>query len=465
MNKFLLVGLFLIISISDPLSAQQKNLDQTEKESNKIFWKAGVARALITPRENMWMSGYAAREKPAEGKLHDLWVKALAIEDEKGNRALFIATDIIGFSRELSLAICKRLQQDFHLDRSNILLSSSHTHSGPVVNKNLYDIYPPFDDYQKTQIEENLQELEDQVVNCAHHALSSLSPARISSGVGIARFAVNRRNNNAEDVLYKSDLAGPSDYTVPVLKVSESDGNINALVFGYACHATTLGINLWSGDYPGYAQIEIEKSFPGATALFFAGCAGDQNPIPRSTVPLAEQYGNELAEAVKRVLKEPMKELAPKLSTNYKEIELAFSDPLSIEELNEVINTSPPYQQRWASKLIRKIQDQQVLPESYPFYPVQSWQLGDQLLIALGGEVTVDYAINIKKTWGNDLFVAAYSNDVMAYIPTVRILEEGGYEGNTSMRAYGQPATWSPEIEKKILDEVGRQVEILKQSD
>src|SRR5207249_11303240 len=49
-------------------------------------WKAGVAVQVITPTEPMWMSGYAARNKPAEGKLQDLYVKALALEDPSGGR-------------------------------------------------------------------------------------------------------------------------------------------------------------------------------------------------------------------------------------------------------------------------------------------------------------------------------------------------------------------------------------------
>jgi hypothetical protein len=342
------------------------------------------------------------------------------------------------------------------------MLTASHTHSSPVVNRNLFDIYPPFDDEMKKKVEENLKFLEDRIVQCAGQALNNLKPARVSTGVGIARFAVNRRNNKESEVLNTSDLAGPYDHTVPVIKVSDAALNPVAVIFGYACHATTLWGNHYSGDYPGYAQVELEKSFPGITALFFAGCGGDQNGIPRGTVPLAEQYGNELAEAVKRVLKEPMSEQEPKLSTLYNEIELPFSDPLSIDELTHIIENSHPYQQRWARKLIQKLNSGETIPENYLCYPAQTWQLGNQILIALGGEVVVDYAHKLKNKWGNDLFIAAYANDVMAYIPSERVLKEGGYEGDFSMRAYGQPATWAPGVEKLILSEVDRQIKTLK---
>jgi hypothetical protein len=304
--------------------------------------------------------------------------------------------------------------------------------------------------------------LEATVVKCAGQALNSMAPAKLSTGVGIARFAVNRRNNPASEVLHAAELKGPTDHTVPVIRVCRANEEPMALLFGYACHATCLDICQWSGDYPGFAQIELENSLPGATAMFFAGCAGDQNPVPRRSVPLAAQYGEELSAAVKRVLKEPMKELEPCLVTQYHEIELAFSDPLAIDSLQAIAEAGPPYQTRWAEHLISRIEDGPDLPATYPHYPVQSWLIGDQRFLMLGGEVVVDYAFRLRESWGEDLIIAAYTNDVMAYIPSERVLLEGGYEGNTSMRAYGQPSTWKPGIEDVIILEVNRQLERLQ---
>ena len=441
--------------------AQSQGINSGIEKSNVGSWKAGVASAIITPKENMWMSGYAAREKPADGALHDLWVKALAIEDENGNRSVFITSDLIGLSRDLSHSICEQIQKNQKLKRSQIIISSSHTHSGPVINSNLKLIYLEFSKEQLKQISSYRTFLEKTIIQCVDAAFTDMQPARISSGIGIARFAVNRRNNVPNDVLHSNDLEGPSDHTVPVLSVNLVDGDLMSLVFGYACHCTTLSINQWNGDYAGFAQIELEKKYPGSTAMFYASCAGDQNPEPRGLVEQAEQYGIELAAAVTRVLKGPMNSLNPELQTNYEEIELQFSEPYSIKEFNAVIAEDPEWQKRWARHYLSKIEKGEKLKQSYRHYPVQSWRIGKQLLISLGGEVVVDYAIRLKETWGNDLFIAAYSNDVMAYIPSERVLEEGGYEGNTSMRAYGQPSTWAPGIENKIVTEVGRQLEIL----
>ena len=452
--RLLLCQVFLV-SLVHPVLAQEL---QKTPEVNE-WWKAGVARAVITPQEYIWMAGYAARDKPAEGKLHDLWAKALALEDAHGNRVLLITTDVIGFGRDLSVSICDRLVREYHMARRNIILSSSHTHSGPVINSNLEKIYPPFDDNQRKQIENNQSFIEDQIITVAGRAISSLAPARISSGVGIARFAVNRRENPWDDEsLYSPELNGPSDHVVQVLKVADPSDKPIAVVFGYSCHATTLDINKWSGDYPGFTQIELEKTYPGLTSMFFAGFGADQNPLPRREVSLAKQYGRELAIAVERVMEEPMKTLSSAIQTNYKEMELALSPPPTIEKLESVLEEGADWQKRWAETIKEKLASGEAFPDSYPYYPVQSWQLGEQTLVVLGGEVVVDYAFALRDTLGNDLMLMGYANDVMTYIPSERILKEGAYEGETSMWVYGHHGTWVPGIEEKIVHEVIRQV-------
>ena len=104
-------------------------------------WKAGVAKIAITPEHSMWMSGYAARTKPAEGKLHDLWAKALVLEDPAGHRAVLVTMDLVGIDRRLSVAVCEELRKKYHFSRDAVMLSVSHTHCGPVVRGNLEAMY------------------------------------------------------------------------------------------------------------------------------------------------------------------------------------------------------------------------------------------------------------------------------------------------------------------------------------
>src|ERR1043165_7133156 len=94
-------------------------------------WKAGVAKVNITPEQYMWMSGYAARNKAAEGKMTDLWAKALAIEDPAGKRAVLVTLDLVGIERTLSNSVRDKLEKKYGLDRTQVAINCSHTHSGP----------------------------------------------------------------------------------------------------------------------------------------------------------------------------------------------------------------------------------------------------------------------------------------------------------------------------------------------
>jgi hypothetical protein len=281
-----------------------------------------------------------------------------------------------------------------------------------------------------------------------------MSPVELYAKNGVTRFQVNRRNNNEQTLAQQTELKGPNDYAVPVIKVIDPQGNTRAIVFGYACHPTTLNDYQWCGDYPGFAQIELEKMYPGTVAMFFFFACADQNPLPRRTVPLAKQHGLTLAAAVDRVLQEPMKKLSPVLLTAYSEIDLPLTTPPQREELTNIAKESQiEFHKRWASRLLEQINKGQELIKSYP-YPVQIWNIGGQALISMGGELVVEYAIGFKRIYGQDIFVMAYSNDVMGYIPSLTILREGGYEGDLSQRVYGLPSVWSEEIEPLIYKEI-----------
>ena len=442
-RNLLLMALFLAVSISMSLHAEN---------AIETHWKAGVARADITPQEPLWLAGYAARNHPAEGMLHSLWVKALALEDASGNRSLLITADILGFPKDIADPICDRIGQEYQLDRDQIILSASHTHSAPVIGNSLRCMYT-YNDEDAVKIMEYAAWLEDRVVQLAGEALDNLQPAALFSGNGIARIAVNRRNNKEGELLPTSTLSGPQDHAAPTLKITDASGTIRAILFGYACHATVLSDYVWCGDYPGFAQVALETTYPDATALFFAGCGADQNALPRRSVGLAKQYGDTLASAVERVLSEPMQALEASLTTAYSEVELALEQAPDAATLKERIANTGGYEHYCNQWLLDKLEREETLPVTYP-YPVQLWQLGAQTLVTLGGEVTVPYAIGIKERLGQDTFVMGYANDLMAYIPSEIILEEGGYEGQTSQLIYGMPNKWKPGLEAQILEAV-----------
>jgi hypothetical protein len=430
-------------------------------------WKAGVAKVNITPDNLMWMSGYGNRTKPAEGKLQDLWAKALVLEDAQGHRGVLVTMDLVGIDRELSVAVRDEVQKKYGLPREAVVLNASHTHTGPVVGNNLRAMYF-FDDAQRKLVTEYAQALRPKLVAVVGEALANVAPARIEWGIGYTTFAVNRRNNKEPDVpalREKGLLKGPVDHAVPVLSVRDAEGRIRAIVYGYACHATVFSFQLWSGDYPGFAQLDLEKAHPGAVALFWAGCGADQNPLPRRTVAHGEEYGRQLADAVEAVRRSPMTPLRGTLAMAYREIELPLADLPSREQIVQDTTSTNRYVASRAKLLLDQLAQKGSLRGTYP-YPVQVWQLGPDLtFIALGGEVVVDYALRLKKELGRDkTWIAGYSNDVMAYIPSLRVLKEGGYEGGGAMLYYGLPAVWGPRVEELIVAAVHEQVKNVRGS-
>jgi len=237
---------------------------------------------------------------------------------------------------------------------------------------------------------------------------------------------------------------------VPVLKVQGQDGRLRAILFGYACQNTAVGAKFFKlhGDYAGFAQLEIEKKHPGTVAMFLELCAGDQNPNPRGTLELAEQHGATLAKAVEHALSGRLKPLRPPLRSALVVTELRFA-PFTRETFAARLQDANRARAEQARKMLELFDKGQV-PRQIP-YPVQALRFGKGLtLIALGGQPVVDYVLRAKRELGGDLVVAGYANDVRCYIPSVRVLQEGGFEVLGSMLNTGLPGPFDESVEETI---------------
>ena len=112
---------------------------------------------------------------------------------------------------------------------------------------------------------------------------------------------------------------------MPVLRVPSADGSqLRGVIYGYACHSTTLSFYKWCGDYSGFASQYLEERHPGSVALFFAGCGGDQNPLPRRRVEWAEKYGRMLAIAVDKAMAGEMTTIDGNIGSAFTTIDLEF---------------------------------------------------------------------------------------------------------------------------------------------
>lgn len=431
-------------------------------------WHAGSAKISITPQQLIWMSGYGGRDHVAEGKLTELWAKALVLKDPLGNRAVLVTLDLVGIDQTLTAAITKSLNQKYGFQRRQIAFCVSHTHTGPVVGRNLGPLhYEQINPAEQKKIDQYVSQLHQNVVTVVGEAIKQMVPSQLTWGSGHCEVAVNRRTNsekNVPELRRQGLLKGPYDHDVPVLAVRDLKGQLQTVVFGYACHATVLSFYQWSGDYPGFAQMALEKAHPNVEAMFFAGCGADQNPLPRRTVALAQSYGNRLAAAVEETLAGTVRPVQGTLATYYQEVPLPLDTLPTTAEIKENLNSKNRHEAARARWLLREIEGGQPLAKHYP-YPIGTWKIGDQVaFVILGGEVVIDYALRIKMLHSSGvaqkhIWVAGYSNDVMAYIPSRRVLREGGYEGGSSMVYYGLPAHWAPEVEAIIIEAVAKQLE------
>jgi hypothetical protein len=426
-------------------------------------YKAGVGRVVITPGKPIYLSGYASRNHPSEGKIHDLWAKALAIEDSRGGRVVIVTTDVVGLPRSIADAVAVRAAKEHGVERAGLVLTSSHTHTGPLIRGNLESMFQ-LSEADRQVVQEYGAKLTDDLVMVIGQALQKMTPVNLSYAKGSAGFAINRREPTPKGVKIGVNPGGPVDHDVPVLTVSAPDGKKMAILFGYACHNTTLTGQFYqlSGDYAGFAQYGIEEANPGTTALYVMLCGADQNPEPRSSLDLARQHGKSLADEVNRVLGLEQKRVSGRIRTAFQLTDLSFAAH-NREMFEQQAKDSNQYRARNAERML-KLYDEGRPLRKYP-YPVQAAQFGNNLtLVALGGEVVVDYVLRLKREYGSEgLFAVAYANDVMSYIPSLRVLKEGGYEAVDSMYYYGMPGPWNEDVEEnifgtlhKVLDRVGR---------
>lgn len=425
-------------------------------------WQAGWAAAKITPDEPLMLAGYANRTTPARDVVDDLFLKVLALEDAAGGRSLLITADLIGFRADFTEPVCARIVAATGVPRERILLNASHTHAGPAVmlSRPSHSTIAP---EQAEKLIAYARKLQDLCVELASAALGRLQPARLSWGVGVANFPMNRREFTDRGVILGVNPRGPVDRSVPVLRIDSPEGKLAGVVFGAACHNTTYGArdNQVSGDFAGAAQAFVEREFPGAQAMFLQGLAGDTNPYPNSlndpakrpAAVIAREHGAALGREVQHVLGHALKPVQGPLRAAQDPVALPLQPAPTLAELERTSAKAGSTQKWVAEQMLAKLKAGETLPTSYRT-PVVVWQFGaDLTLVGLPGEVVVDYVGLIEEAVGpRKLWLSAYCNDTFGYVPSARVLREGGYE--TRGLYHGGIGYFAPEAQDALVGKV-----------
>ncbi|MBI1903942.1 MAG: neutral/alkaline non-lysosomal ceramidase N-terminal domain-containing protein [Planctomycetia bacterium] len=447
-------------------------------------WKAGAAAAVIMPQEPTWLSGYSSRTAPAEGKVHELHAKALAIEDAAGTRLVIVTLDLGSVSQEITDAVFGEVSKRHHVKREGLILNCSHTHCAPEVaaERRVFHALP---DGEEAKLARYIEWLKGRIVEAVDGAFRELSPARLTLSKSSANFGHNRRLPTPTGYVNSQNDEGVTDHDVPVLRVTDAAGKLRAVLFGYACHNTTLAFQLYCGDYAGFAQQHLEEAHPESKALFFMGCGGDQNPYPRHGprgLEYCRQHGKALAGAVEEALAGQQREVRGPLRLAYEVATLELEPLPAMEKLQSDAQNAKDHRQRKALYLLDRLAKEGKI-ELAQRCPLHAARFGDDLLLlAISGETVVDYSLRCKKEFarradggkegeGKDdgkkgapapapfVWVSGYNDDVFAYLPSQRVLREGGYEGRDGIIHQLTPTPFAETVEERVMGGISRLVE------
>ena len=428
--KFILLSLFL-----SPLALLAADTRQV-----------GAASVDITPEYPVRLSGYGGRRLPNTGVSQHIFAKALAIGSDEEGPAVVVTVDNCGVPASMRDEVLRRLGTKSKVSHERLAICSSHTHCAPMLIgmlPNLFGMDIPAE--HLSAIERYTLELTDHLEKVVLAALADRKPATLAWSVGKVGFAANRRSFPMK----------PVDHDLPVLRATSADGKVRAIFTSYACHCTTIGIDEIHGDWAGCAQEALQREFPGAIALTAIGCGADQNPNPRRTMELVKQYGEDLGAEAKRLVLGEMKPVNGPVKCKAKQIELAFGTLPTREEWQTLATSKTPAIAYHAKKNLARLDRGEKIPTHLP-YLVQTLSFGGDLaMVFLPGEITVDYSLRIKREFDPArMWVNGYSNDVPCYVPSRRVLDEGGYEGAGAMVYYDRPTQFAPDVEERIMKAV-----------
>jgi hypothetical protein len=184
--------------------------------------------------------------------------------------------------------------------------------------------------------------------------------------------------------------------------------------------------------------------------MFILGFAGDANTYPRGTVEMARAHGQSLGEEVCRVLETKLAPVRGPLTVAFDRVSLPLQQPPPRAELEKLASEKSERASK-ARRMLAVLDRGEKLPVEY-VCPIAVWQFGQDLtLVGLSGEAVVDYAPLLEKALGpNRLWLSAYNNDVFGYLPSARVLAEGGYEALSS----GRPGLFAPQAETVVVKNV-----------
>lgn len=451
--------------------------------------KFAVAKAVITPERPVFMHGFGARTKKSEGELDPLYMRTALL---LANRPLLIVTiDALGSDRSFILGVKDALRRRFGLEHEEVLINFSHTHHSvfltgidKATRRGGYsmgqDRWPEIEDELDYAEDEAYylrirDMLLDMVDGCYGRAMEgTLSIARATS-----EFAVSRRRPRPDgSVDWAPYWEGDINKDLHVLKLEDTLGVVRGVLYAYGCHTTGMGADNYkfSNDFAAAATALVEEAYPESVGMFLQGCAGELKPRP---LAVDDDFAGADEAGIREVGAVLGREVVGVLQGGgFRTIECRLKaeqrDPLLYTEQTpvsfyEAIAGDPArnaFYRNSAKRTIRAIHDGNI-KDRLPFY-ICVWELDDRTrIVAMEGEVSTEYAMQIKRLFNREneeMIVLGYTNGVYSYVPTRKMLGEGGYEAENNY-FFGLRGPYVPEIEDIIVGQVARALRRLEEAE
>lgn len=381
------------------------------KEESRLH--AGAARVDITPEKPVKLSGYASRKDLSAG-VHDPLSARVLVFENGSQRLVLVSADLIGYYNGTADYFRKAILEACDLQPAELFLCAIHTHSAPTLTSDVEHGHPNNVAYTET--------LKMKLIEATREALESTEPVSIGVGTGSCPVGSNRRELRISDkgdssIVLGRNPYGPTDKEVLVMKVAKPAGELVALAFDYATHATSLGPKNYriSGDVMGLAEQFVEKVLgPNVIAPAFAGASGDIDPWFR----VLPEFNTESGWIPEPVL----------LGTFLGEEVVHVSRRAEVSDSEGQVKTAFATLQLPA----KQTDDSEASPSSVPLN-VTVGRVGDVAFVGLGAEVLTEIGMAIKAgSPCKHTFVITHCNGAAGYLAPKDLHVEGGYEVRSS---------------------------------
>jgi len=388
--------------------------------------RAGVSKVNITPYVGIWLCGFGARFKPSENVYDDLHARAIVFDDGNENLAM-VTCDLLTLDESSIESIRKMAQDMTGLKGENILISTTHTHSGPLSGH--LRGFGPLDTAW-------VNILEKKIAGAVAVAFRNMQDVSIGAGKGQAGINMNRRGGKA------------MDREIGVIRVNHTNGKPLAVIMNYPCHPVIVpwSLHTISADYPGVASKVIEKAYDGAIGMFFTGTCGNINPVAVcKDFDEVRRLGTIVgAEALKVSAEITSYESDVNLKATKEKVVLKSQEIPSAEQLQEIVNVGTKaenpeldWQFNWAKDALEYAKAGK-LSADVPV-EIQVLALSDKIAVTgIPGEVFVEIGLAIKEKSPFEFTLPIEcANGCIGYMPTREAFDEGGYEPAMAFKLFG----------------------------